>query len=247
MSKLRDDAKLFGALYAILDFESTFETPDWANAARKCLDEFDRHLASASTPGAPAPAPMCTCADDFGPMAPCRPPCPAATLPAVTPEPARVCKYCSGRELRSVCVKCGRAPGSSEAPTKAEVDAAVAFIVGQPGWDKTRLCTCNQYPHTEACVGPAAAAVTPVGDPGPAEREAACRCKDQKQAQCQCELCGCKACNAAGKSVGPFCECFHAPEQHGPTGCTVDTLMNGPCACKYDGSKPAAEPPGVGR
>ena len=36
----------------------------------------------------------------------------------------------------------------------------------------------------------------------------------------------------------PACTCFHAPEQHDPSGCGVSTLMNGPCACKYDGTRP---------
>lgn len=35
------------------------------------------------------------------------------------------------------------------------------------------------------------------------------------------------------------CTCFHAPELHDENGCTVETLMNGPCGCKYDGRRPA--------
>lgn len=32
------------------------------------------------------------------------------------------------------------------------------------------------------------------------------------------------------------CTCYyHAPEQHGPKGCTSWTIMKGQCPCKWDG------------
>jgi len=86
-----------------------------------------RHLASASTPGAPAPTP-CNCANIDADECPVHGELTkayaAATLPDVTPEPTRVCKYCAGRELRSVCVKCGRPPA-----------VAAVTPVGEPAHD----------------------------------------------------------------------------------------------------------------
>jgi hypothetical protein len=28
------------------------------------------------------------------------------------------------------------------------------------------------------------------------------------------------------------CDCFHAPEEHGPEGCNIMGAMSGPCPCK---------------
>jgi hypothetical protein len=44
---------------------------------------------------------------------------------------------------------------SETAPAATTGD--VQFIMGMPGWDQTKLCTCNTYPHLPTCGEPPAA------------------------------------------------------------------------------------------
>lgn len=41
------------------------------------------------------------------------------------------------------------------------------------------------------------------------------------------------------------CCCYHAPEQHDCRGCTVESLMDGPCLCEYDGRSPTSPSTGA--
>jgi hypothetical protein len=106
--------------------------------------------------------------------------CPArrrTSLPAYPPEHATVEEFHAAPPAvppnhpeipdssRVVAVP-GEPPRSEGAPTLRQLDNAVKFIMGLPGWDQTRRCTCASYPHTEDCGRDPTGAEPGTGKPG---------------------------------------------------------------------------------